>query len=265
MSGLTVALALAAGLLLTANVVLVILFRRHARRLAKMRMDFIAGVSHELRTPLAVITSAADNLADGVVEQPEAVREYGELIRREGQRLGALVERILLFSAMKKPERRTPHPVEVGPVVEAALRDADTSLRGAGFTVEASVDPDLPLALADAEGIRRCLQNLIGNVLKYGGDSRWIGVRAMVATESSGPEIQVIVEDRGPGIDPADLPHIFEPFYRGWRARSLQTHGTGLGLSLTKDIVESMGGKISVSSAPGSGSAFTLHLPIAWP
>jgi signal transduction histidine kinase len=264
-SPVTIALGIAVVVLLVANAALVILFRRHTRRLAKLRMNFIAGVSHELRTPLAVISSAAENLADGVVERPEAVREYGELIKREGLRLGALVERILLFSSVKDTPRRQPHVVEVGPVVEETLGGAASSIQSGGFTLEKSIDPELPRALADEEGIKRCLQNLIGNALKYGGESRWIGVRAMVSTESTGPEIQVIVSDRGMGIEPGDLPHVFEPFYRGLRAQAAQAYGTGLGLSLTKDIVQSMGGTISVESEVGKGSAFTLHLPIAWP
>ena len=252
-------------MLAAVNVALVVLFTRRSRRLAKMRMDFVASVSHELRTPLAVISSAAENLADGVVESGAAVREYGQLIRDEGKRLGVMVERILQFSAVKSNRRYQLGPVEVGPVIEAILAEAATAIHGAGFTLEKSVDPELPAALADEHGLKQCVHNLVGNALKYGGDARWIGVKAMVSTEAFGPEIQVTVNDRGPGIAAAELAHIFEPFYRGLHAHSIAAAGTGLGLSMTKEIAEAMGGRITVASKAGQGTAFTLHLRIAWP
>ena len=264
-SGLNLALGVSVVLLAAANVALVVIFTRRSRRLAKLRMDFVASVSHELRTPLAVICSAADNLADGVVESGESVREYGRLIREEGRRLGGMVEKILQFSSVRANRRYQLGRVEVGPVIDAILAEAATAIQSAGFTLEKDLDPDLPSALADERGLKQCLHNLVGNALKYGGERRWMGVRAMVATEATGPEIQVTVRDHGPGIEPADLGHIFEPFYRSLRAHSMAAQGTGLGLSMTKEIVEAMGGGITVESTAGRGSAFTLHLPIAWP
>ena len=265
MPGLTLALGAAVAALAVANVVLVVVYTRRARRLAKLRMDFVASVSHELRTPLAVICSAAENLADGVVDTGASVKEYGQLIRGEGRRLGAMVEKILQFSSVSTSRRAEPRPLEIGPVVAAILAEAETAIETAGFTVETSVDPDMPAALADERGLRECLHNLIGNALKYGGEARWIGVRAGVVTEAKGPEIQVTIADRGMGIKAADLDQIFQPFYRGLEAQAKALHGTGLGLSMTKEIIEAMGGKITVESEPERGSAFTLHLPIAWP
>ncbi len=258
------ALSLGVLLLLAISMALVIVFAQRSQRLARLQMDFVAGVSHELRTPLAVICSAAENLADGVVDSGASVKQYGELIRNEGRRLGGMVEQILLFAT--GPGRRYElGPVDVGGVVEATLAEAASTIEGAGFTVEKRVDAELPRALADERALKQCLQNLIGNAVKYGGAGRWMRVRAMVATEAAGPEIQIRVEDRGPGIEAAELEQIFQPFYRGAYARSKQTHGTGLGLSLAKEVIEAIGGRITVTSAPGRGSAFTLHLPIAWP
>jgi signal transduction histidine kinase len=175
-----------------------------------------------------------------------------------------MVEQILLFTA--GPGRRYQlRPVDVGAVVSASLAEAASIIESAGFRVEQKADPAMPQALADEMALKQCLHNLIGNAVKYGDDGRWMGVRAMVATEAAGPEIQITVEDHGPGIDAGELEQIFEPFYRGRGAYSKQTHGTGLGLSLTKQIIEAIGGKITVTSAAGRGSAFTLHLPIAWP
>jgi signal transduction histidine kinase len=97
--------------------------------------------------------------------------------------------------------------------------------------------------------------------LKYGGEKRWVRIRA--GSTDGGAPVHISVEDRGEGIDPGDLPHIFEPFYRGKSARAAQIHGAGLGLSLARDIAEGMGGHLEVSSEPGRGSTFTLDLPAA--
>ena len=105
------------------------------------------------------------------------------------------------------------------------------------------------------------MQNLINNALKYGGESHWLSVRAQTISRNGRTEIQISIEDRGMGIDPADLPHIFDPFYRGFGATSAQIHGSGLGLSMAQDAIMAMGGRISVKSSPGKGSTFTIYIP----
>ena len=101
------------------------------------------------------------------------------------------------------------------------------------------------------------------NAVKYGGEKRWMSLRAEVSDDGQKPEVLITVEGRGVGIDPSEFDHIFEPFYRGKAADGGQIHGTGLGLALTKFMIEEMGGHLSVASVPGEGSAFTLHLPVA--
>ena len=132
-------------------------------------------------------------------------------------------------------------------------------IREAGVEVERHIEPDLPPVMADAASLESSLRNLISNAVKYGGQGHWVGIRAA----NGGAEVQISVEDKGPGIEPADLPHIFEPFYRGPDAVNAQIHGTGLGLSLVKRFIEAQGGRVTVKSTPGEGSSFTLHLPIA--
>jgi signal transduction histidine kinase len=225
-------------------------------------MQFVAGVSHELRTPLAVICSAGDNLADGVVEETEQVRKYGALIRDEGRRLAGMVEQTLQFAAVESGRKRYDlQPVDVGNVIETTLAEAEPMIQAAGFAVEKTIEAKLPLAKADASALSQCIQNLITNALKYGLENRWMGVRAAAVTGARGPEVRITVEDKGAGIEPADLPHIFEPFYQGRAAGRAKSPGAGLGLSLAKDAMEAMGGSISVKGAPGEGSSFSLHLP----
>jgi signal transduction histidine kinase len=117
--------------------------------------------------------------------------------------------------------------------------------------------------MGDAFGLSQCLQNLITNALKYGGEPAWLGVRAVLSKNGNGPEIQVSVSDRGMGIAASDLRHIFRPFYRSPSVAATQIHGTGLGLAVAKSVAEAMNGHLSVISAPGEGSTFTLHLPCA--
>jgi signal transduction histidine kinase len=251
-------------LVLAASMALVLVGAQRIRRLAKMQMDFVAGVSHELRTPVSVISSAAENLADGVVESPPRVAQYGTLIRNEAQRLAAMIEQVLLFAATRADKRQyQPRPVPVAATVDSAVADLAPLTTANGFTVEKDVAPDLPPVMADPKALGRCLQNLMTNALKYGARGRWMAVRAQPGSGREEGEVLITVQDRGQGIEPGEIPHIFEPFYRGNAARVSQAHGAGLGLSLAKEAVEAMGGRLTVASRVGEGSAFTLHFPAA--
>jgi signal transduction histidine kinase len=249
-------------LLLAVSMALIIISAQRAGRLARLQIEFVAGVSHELRTPVAVICSAADNLAEGFVGPKEQVKEYGALIRNEGRRLAGMIEQILRFAA---GQSRTANydlgPVPVPEAVERVLANIASLPEAEGFTVERAIDPHLPAVQADAAALTHCLENLILNALKYGGETRWARIRA--ERTESGSRVRISVEDHGEGIDPADLPHIFEPFYRGKAAQAAQIHGAGLGLSLARDIAEGMGGRLEATSEPGRGSTFTLELPAA--
>ncbi len=251
-------------LVLAVSMALIIVSAQRARRLARLQMEFVAGVSHELRTPVAVICSAADNLAEGFVGAKDQVKEYGALIRNEGRRLAGMIEQILRFAAgQSRPASYDLGPVPVSDAVARVLANIEALPEAAGFTVEREIDPQLPPVQADAAALTHCLENLILNALKYGGEACWARVRAVTANDGS--RVRISVEDRGAGIDPADLPHIFEPFYRGKAAQAAQIHGAGLGLSLSRDIAEGMGGRLEAASELGRGSTFTLELPAAAP
>ena len=248
-------------LLLAGSMALIIVLTRRAQRLAGLQMEFVAGVSHELRTPLAVICSAGDNLAEGVVDRPEQTREYGGLIRAEGRRLARMVEQILHFtSGQAIGPAYDCKPVQVSAAIERALASAQSMLAEAGLQVVKEVAPDLPPAMGDAEALEQCLENLLSNTVKYASSGKWLAVRASVASGDSRTEVRISVEDRGAGIPPADLRHIFQPFYRAKAARDGQLRGVGLGLHLVRRMMEGMGGRVTVSSRPGRGSTFTLHL-----
>ncbi len=237
-----------------------------AIQLAKLQMEFVASVSHELRTPLAVLSSAADNIADGLVDGKAALRKYGAVLQNQSRRMGELVNEILLFASTEDGKiRYALHPLQVSQIIDSVVTSTEGLIQGAGFVIDRNIEPGLPLVMGDILGVSQCLQNLIGNAVKYGGDCRWIAISASAASleHGSGREVRISVADRGIGIDSSELAHIFDPFYRSPRVSAVQIHGTGLGLSLAKRIAEAMGGRLSVISEVSAGSTFTLHLQIA--
>mgnify|MGYP006266804155 CR=1 FL=1 len=258
-------LSLSFGVLavLAVSVVLISINAQRAQRLAAQQMDFVATVSHELRTPLAVIRSAAQNLSAGIVHEPAQAKKYGELIDAEGRRLSDMVEQVLSYAGLSDAKRQLQTaPCDIVAITRDVVSSCADLIRDTGCTVELDApDAALEVPLDDAS-YRRALQNLIGNALKYGSDGRWLGVRVAAGTGPGGrAEVHVTVTDRGRGIDPADLPHLFDAFYRGRDAKEQQIHGNGLGLSLVKGIAEAHGGRVSVTSTPGAGASFTMAFP----
>jgi signal transduction histidine kinase len=242
---------------------LILVGSQRARRLAKLQMDFVAGISHELRTPLAVISSAAENIAHGVVEDKQQLVRYGNTIVKQSRQLTQLVEQVLQFAATQQPQgTQGLGRVSIPEVVDAALEGTSAMVAAAGFTVERRIEPGLPPVNADFTALVRSLQNLITNAVKYGGEQRWLRVSAGAAP-GKGQEIELAVEDRGIGIGKDDIEHIFEPFYRSPAVSESQIHGTGLGLPLARTIIESMGGRLTAKSELGKGSSFVIHLPAA--
>ena len=252
-------------LLLLAGIAALVYHTRQAQRLAALQMDFVAGISHELRTPLAVIQTAAYNLREGLARTPAQVERYGALIQKESLRLKELVEQALRFAGARAGRVvRQAEPLSVETVIEETVASARATVQGARCQVEKSIGPGLPLVLGDPLALQHALENLIGNAAKYGTEtSNWIGVSAVQAVRNQQPVIEIRVADRGPGIPLAEQPRIFDPFFRGQRAVLDQIHGTGLGLSLVKDIVEAHGGSIEVHSQPGQGAEFVVRIPVA--
>jgi signal transduction histidine kinase len=248
--------------LLVVSVAMLIVTSLRANRLAKLQVDFVTAVSHELRSPLTIINSAAENIVHGVVAGKEQMAQYGSVIEGQARRLSRLVEEILLFAATRENRHRyESRPLEVAAIVDATLAATADLLEASQFTVERDIPAQLPQVRGDLAALSQCLQNLITNALKYSGGQRWIGIRANIGDGANGKEVRIRVADRGVGIAASDLPHIFEPFYRTSSATASRIHGTGLGLSLAKNIAEAMNGRLTVESQPGRGTAFTLHLP----
>jgi two-component system, OmpR family, sensor histidine kinase SenX3 len=252
-------------ILLAVTMAIMVVASQRARRLARLQMDFVAGVSHELRTPLAVISSAAENIADGIVADKEQLARYGKSIVKQTRQLTQLVDQVLVFAATQQQPQRYPlRPVDVGEVIAAAIENTASVIKAAGVTVERNIEPGLPLASADFAALSQCLQNLITNAVKYGGDDHWIGVHAAARTEGGSlRDIEITVADHGIGIGEQEMKHIFKPFYRSPSVAGSNIHGTGLGLPLAKTVIEAMRGSLTVQSEPGKGSAFIIRLAVA--
>ena len=241
-----------------------IILGHRAQRLAKLQMNFVTAVSHDLRTPITIISSAADNIARGVVHERQQVAQYGTVIGSQARRLSAFVEQVLLFASIRDSSHRyVLRPIDVADAIETTLAASAELIQASRVTVERDIEPNLPPVMGDSFGLSQCLQNLITNALKYGGEPAWLGVRAVLAKNGAGTEIQVSISDKGIGIPPSDLRHIFRPFYRSPSVTATQIHGTGLGLAVANSVAEAMNGHLTVVSVRGEGSTFTLHLPCA--
>jgi len=231
------------------------------RRLEKVRQDFVANVSHELRTPLSSIKGYAETLLDGAVEDKGHAREFIGIIHQESDRLANLINDLLDLARIESGNMElSKAPFDVLAVAKRAVESMGGQARAKsiklGITAFSGV---LPLAVGDEFGFRQVLTNLLDNALKYTPE----GGGVTISVEAAGGFLQVNVADTGIGISPADIPRIFERFYRVDKARSREAGGTGLGLSIVKHIVQAHGGRVWVESAPGSGSVFSFTIPSA--
>ncbi|MDQ3799433.1 MAG: HAMP domain-containing histidine kinase [Acidobacteriota bacterium] len=254
-------LAISFGILslLAVSVVLIFLSAQRAQRLAQRQLDFVSSVSHEFRTPLAVIYSAGENLTDGVVRSENQISQYGNLIKREGKKLRAMVEQILDFAGANSGKKKYDlRPAQVGEIITGALAECQPLIDEKKMVVETEIAENLPPVIADKNALSQAIQNLIGNAVKYSNGEKWVKISA----KNGGGKVKIAVEDKGIGIAKNDLKHVFEPFYRAKSVVDEQIHGNGLGLSLVKQIVDAHKGEIKIESEPEKGSRFTIHLPL---
>jgi len=220
------------------------------RRLEEAKSDIITTISHELRTPMTAIYGAALTLLrDDVEFDPGRQRELVEVIAQQAARLSQITEEVLLTSQLDRGAARVERePVDVGELARAAVRTMAPAL-------EVEVAPGDTTASADADRLQQVLVNLLDNALKYGG-----GGEVTVRVEAADGRVRVLVSDSGPGIPLADQERIFEKFFRADPQLTHAPGGTGLGLYISRELVERMGGRLAVSSEPGGGATFVVEL-----
>jgi len=245
-------LLLAGGLLLT--------YRNVSKEmaLARLKSDFVSNVSHELRTPLSLIRLYAETLEMGRLNSQEKYQEYYCIIRKESERLSALINNILDFSRIEAGRKEYDfRDTDMRELVRNTLESYRYQIEQHGFTFEEKIDPVPPMRV-DREAMARSLVNLVNNALKYSQDRKYIGVN--LYRENGAVKLEVI--DHGIGIPSQEQHKIFEKFYRVGDPLVHNTKGSGLGLSLVRHIVQAHGGEVMVDSAPGQGSKFTITLPV---
>lgn len=231
----------------------------------RQRADFAANVSHELRSPITQIRLKGEALQLGLVEPGDDMQQHFDAIVRECERLSRLVDNVLDFSAIERGAKRYQlRPDDLASTVQASIDAIRRSADEYGITLDVSIDEDLPPLWIDRDAIGQVMTNLLSNAMKYGAGGRWIGVKLV---RVGGPRgwVHVSVEDRGFGINAAEVPHVFDDFFRSSDPRVRRTKGTGIGLAIVRYIVEAHRGKIRVESALGQGARFIVELPIEPP
>jgi signal transduction histidine kinase len=247
-------LMLLVGLVMTVQVV------RQEVALNQMQAKFVAAVSHELKSPITGIRLLMERISDGRLHAPGTAREYYAAIGRETDRLENLVNRLLESQKIQSEGRTYAFELSsLGDLADHAVQRLRPQAEAKGIRLAAQADAGIPDLRLDKAAIGDAIENLLDNAIKYSSS----GTEVSIHIRSTDNEARVEVCDHGIGIEKADLPRIFDPFYRGRRGDMESVKGTGLGLALVKAAAEAHGGAVDVSSAPDGGSRFTLRLPIA--
>ncbi|MEO8698654.1 MAG: HAMP domain-containing sensor histidine kinase [Kofleriaceae bacterium] len=229
------------------------------RRLSDLKSEFISNVSHELKTPLSIISMFGEMLANGRTKSPEQAHEYAEIIWRESVRLGRLIDNVLDFAKIERGmgvyefESET----DIGEVVDRAVELSGRRVAAAEMSLEVELDAELPLVRLDQNAFTLAVLNLIDNAIKYAADGKKIKLKLT----SDAERVMLSIRDWGQGIDPEEQERIFERFYRAKAVRLKPIRGSGIGLALVQHIARAHGGDVTVESAPGQGSTFTIWLP----
>jgi len=222
--------------------------------------EFLVSVSHDLRTPLTSIAGYTEALQEGRVA-PEEVERVAGVIHRESNRLGRLVEDLMLLSRIEAREfSLRPEPVDLAAHLEGVAEAFRGKADAAGVALETET-AGMPEVVIDADRIAQVIGNLIENALRYTPE----GGKVSVGLSEQDGYARVSVADGGPGIAPEDIPHIFERLYVTRRYRPVRPEGSGLGLSIVKELVDAMAGTTEVTSDPEEGTTVVVRVPMAPP
>ena len=228
------------------------------RRYERLRREFVANVSHELRTPLSIVRGYVETLREGAWQDPAAAPEFLAAIESNVRRLEALTADLLDLSKLETGGSiLRPRPVDLESALRRIHQAFEPPARRKGQSLDLDVAENIGEFVADSDLLERAVSNLVDNAIKYTPE----GGRIRLAARAEPGTVRIAVEDNGIGIPEAELPRIFERFYRVDKSRSRELGGTGLGLAIVKHVVQLHGGRVEVRSRPGEGSCFTLVLP----
>ncbi len=235
------------------------------KQLEEVRRDFVANVSHELRTPLSIFQGYVELLRENPELPREEIGRTLQVLSKHSTRLNALVEDLLSIARLEsRQDNLTLAPWDAVTFLSAVEEDWRLKFQAQEVRFRLEIAPDAPSICVDHFKLEQVFNNLLENALKYtppGGAVTIAAARARATGGDPGKDLEIRVSDTGTGIAPADLPHIFQRFYRADKARSRALGGTGLGLSIVKHIVQIHGGSVRAESEIGSGSTFIIRLP----
>lgn len=234
--------------------------RRH--QLDQIRRDFVANVSHELKTPITLIQGFVETLQDGAIEEPEEAGRFLGIIAQHAKRLDAIIEDLLALSRLEQSQAGAVPVAEetVVRIADQALAACQGKAEAKNIRFENGCPPGLTVRV-NANLLEQALVNLIDNAVKFSEPGTVVRIAA--EADPGGGEVRIAVSDQGCGIAAENQERVFERFYRVDKGRSRKEGGTGLGLAIVKHILQVHGGRVSLTSAPGAGSTFTLHFPAA--
>jgi signal transduction histidine kinase len=226
------------------------------KRMARLRTDFVANVTHELKTPLTSINMFADSILLRRYKSEEGLSKYARIILKESEKLKRMVNNILEFSRQENNQINYELMEEnIAGIIHEVLEEMDYWLSAHHFKVNLDLEDDL-YAIVDSEGLKQAMSNLITNAIKYSPEEK----RIIIRSYSKGSYACIDVQDYGMGIPSDQLESIFEKFYRISDHPTAQASGTGLGLTVSREIIASMKGRLTVESSIGKGSCFTITL-----
>jgi two-component system phosphate regulon sensor histidine kinase PhoR len=237
------------------------------RRVEEMRADFVANASHELRTPLAALSGFIDTLLGPAREDAAARERFLHIMQAQATRMARLIDDLLSLSRIELSAHMRPQTsVELLPIVQQVVDGLQTLARDREVSIRIEAPAEALVVQGDRDELIRVFENLIENALKYGATGKRLEIVFTRGESAAGAaEARVAVRDFGPGIAPEHLPRLTERFYRVDVADSRAQGGTGLGLALVKHIMNRHRGRLSITSTPGQGATFTVHLPIPSP
>jgi signal transduction histidine kinase len=252
---------LLAGILIFGLILTVRTFVREIE-LSRMKSDFVSTISHEFKSPLSSIRQLSEMLQSGRIPAEEYRQQYYDVLVEQSERLSLLIDNILDFSKIEEGKKEFDFEmVEIGSLLQEIVTAIQDQVRHKDFNIQLEIEAFLPLVKADRAAISQAITNLIDNAIKYSGEARNIIVRTFAKL----PYLMIVIKDFGIGIRKEEIEKVFERFYRGGDELTRTIKGSGLGLTLVKQIVEVHNGNIDVESKPGKGSTFSIQLPVQQP
>ncbi|MBE0711583.1 MAG: hypothetical protein IH583_04305 [Candidatus Aminicenantes bacterium] len=249
---------LIAGILIF-GLVLTIRSVSHELELARMKSDFVSTVSHEFKSPLTSIRQLAEMLQSGRVPSEERRQKYYDVLLEQSERLALLTDNILSLAKIEAGRAEFAfETTDISVLLTEVVTSICERVRHEGFDIGLDVEGALPLLAVDRTALSQAVTNLVDNAIKYSGDSRKISVGARLEEQA----VVIAVRDFGVGIKKEDIDKVFERFYRAGDELTRTVKGSGLGLTLVKEIVAAHRGKVHVESEPGKGSLFSIRLPL---